>query len=77
MMEATPSYPPCRPGYPLANITHLIIDMDGVLYLGDQPMRCLCEFFAFLRERPIPFILATNNSTRTPRNTSTNWQGWE
>ena len=41
--------------------------MDGVLYLGDQPMPRLCEFFAFLRERPIPFILATNNSTRTPQ----------
>ena len=51
----------------LANITHLIIDMDGVLYLGDQPMPHLREFIAFLRERHIPFILATNNSTRTPK----------
>jgi 4-nitrophenyl phosphatase len=51
----------------LTKITHLIIDMDGVLYLGDKPMRNLREFFAFLRERPIPFILATNNSTRTPQ----------
>ncbi len=51
----------------LATITHLIIDMDGVLYTGDRPMRCLPEFFAFLRERRIPFILATNNSTRTPQ----------
>jgi 4-nitrophenyl phosphatase len=51
----------------LSNITHLIIDMDGVLYLGDQPTRCLREFFAFLRDRRIPFILATNNSTRTPQ----------
>src|SRR5512133_4156759 len=51
----------------LANITHLIIDMDGVLYRGDRPMPCLGEFFAFLRERHIPFILATNNSTRTPQ----------
>jgi 4-nitrophenyl phosphatase len=50
----------------LSNITHLIIDMDGVLYLGDQPMPCLKEFFEFLRERPIHFVLATNNSTRTP-----------
>jgi 4-nitrophenyl phosphatase len=49
----------------LERISHLIIDMDGVLYLGDQPMRCLPEFFAFLRERKIQFILATNNSTRT------------
>jgi 4-nitrophenyl phosphatase len=51
----------------LTKITHLIIDMDGVLYLGDKPMRNLREFFAFLRERPIPFILATNNSTRSPQ----------
>ena len=51
----------------LSHIKHLIIDMDGVLYLGDQPMPRLREFFDFLRERPIPFILATNNSTRTPQ----------
>jgi 4-nitrophenyl phosphatase len=51
----------------LKKITHLIIDMDGVLYLGDRPMPCLREFFAFLRERSIRFILATNNSTRTPQ----------
>jgi 4-nitrophenyl phosphatase len=49
----------------LADIKHLIIDMDGVLYRGDRPMPRLVEFFAFMRERPIKFILATNNSTRT------------
>jgi 4-nitrophenyl phosphatase len=51
----------------LSKITHLIIDMDGVLYRGDQPMPRLREFFTFLRERSIRFILATNNSTRTPQ----------
>ena len=51
----------------LSHIKHLIIDMDGVLYLGDQPMPRLREFFDFLRERSISFILATNNSTRTPQ----------
>lgn len=50
----------------LAAIKHLVIDMDGVLYRGDEPMPCLREFFDFLRNRPIPFMLATNNSTRTP-----------
>ncbi len=50
----------------LADITHLIIDMDGVLYRGDEPVPRLQEFFAFLRRRSIPCILATNNSTRTP-----------
>lgn len=51
----------------LTNITHLILDMDGVLYRGNQPMPRLREFFAFLRERHIPFILVTNNATRTPQ----------
>ncbi len=51
----------------LSDIRHLIIDMDGVLYRGDQPMPLLREFFDFLRERSIPFILATNNSTRMPQ----------
>jgi len=50
----------------LKDITHLIIDMDGVLYRGNRPLPGLKEFFAFLRNRPIPFILATNNSTRSP-----------
>lgn len=51
----------------LSKITHLIIDMDGVLYIGNKPVPCLQEFFAFLRERSIAFTLATNNSTRTPQ----------
>ena len=50
----------------LQKITHLIIDMDGVLYRGDQAMPCLSEFISFLRERPIPFVLATNNSSHSP-----------
>jgi 4-nitrophenyl phosphatase len=50
----------------LKDLTHLIIDMDGVLYRGDQPMPRLAEFFDFLRRRAIGFMLATNNSTRTP-----------
>ena len=50
----------------LIKIKHLILDMDGVLYRGDEPMPRLREFFAFLRERSIPFMLVTNNATRTP-----------
>jgi 4-nitrophenyl phosphatase len=54
----------------LAEITHLILDMDGVLYRGNEPMPRLREFFAFLRGRCIPFMLVTNNATRTPRERS-------
>jgi 4-nitrophenyl phosphatase len=48
-------------------IKHLVIDMDGVLYRGNEPLPGLPEFFGFLRERGIGFRLATNNSGLTPR----------
>ena len=51
----------------LQSVTHLIIDMDGVLWRGDEPMPGLQEFFAFLRQRHIGFVLATNNSSRLPQ----------
>lgn len=50
----------------LREIHNLIIDMDGVLYRGNAPMPGLADFFAFMRERGIRFMLATNNSSRTP-----------
>ena len=40
--------------------------MDGVLYRGNDPLRGLSEFIDFLRARPIPFRMATNNSGSTP-----------
>ena len=49
----------------LRPIENLVIDMDGVLYRGNEAIPGAKEFFTFLRERPIGFILATNNSTRT------------
>jgi 4-nitrophenyl phosphatase len=50
----------------LKSIRNLIIDMDGVLYLGDQPMPGLPAFFDFVRDRDIRFQLVTNNSSLTP-----------
>jgi 4-nitrophenyl phosphatase len=46
-------------------INTLIIDMDGVLWHGDQPLPGLVEFFQTLRKRQIRFILATNNASQT------------
>jgi len=40
-------------------------DMDGVLWRGDRAMPGLIEFFSFLRENKVRFVLATNNATRT------------
>jgi 4-nitrophenyl phosphatase len=47
------------------NIRALIIDMDGVLWHGDQPMPGLTDFFQTLRDQQIRFILATNNARLT------------
>jgi 4-nitrophenyl phosphatase len=54
----------------LADHTHLILDMDGVLYQGSEPMPRLKEFFSFLREKRITLMLVTNNATRTPQERS-------
>ena len=50
----------------LAAIRHVIIDMDGVLWRGDEPLPGLTDFFSFLRGQDIGFILATNNASQTP-----------
>lgn len=50
---------------PIKHIQHLIIDMDGVLWLGDQPLPALIPFFQTLRELNIRFILATNNASKS------------
>jgi len=50
----------------LANISGIVMDMDGVLWRGDMRLPGVVEWFTLLRERKIPFALATNNSTRTP-----------
>jgi 4-nitrophenyl phosphatase len=51
---------------PFKNVRALIIDMDGVLWHGPQPINGLVEFFKALRELQLPFILATNNASLTP-----------
>ena len=50
----------------LNDIDALIIDMDGVLWHGNRPQEGLEVFFAGLRQREIPFVLATNNASLTP-----------
>lgn len=47
------------------NIEALIIDMDGVLWKGNQALPGLIEFFQLLRKQNLAFILATNNASLT------------
>jgi 4-nitrophenyl phosphatase len=50
----------------LNTIQALAIDMDGVLWRGDTPLPGLANFFKFLDRRELPFVLATNNASKTP-----------
>ena len=48
-----------------------LIDMDGVLYRGNQLIPGADRFVTELRERGIPFCFLTNNSQRTRRDVAT------
>jgi 4-nitrophenyl phosphatase len=50
----------------LNDIRALVIDMDGVLWLESTPLPGLIEFIDFLHHRAIPYVLATNNASKTP-----------
>lgn len=44
-----------------------LIDMDGVIYHGAQPIPGAVEFINNLRDEGYPFLFLTNNSQRTSR----------
>lgn len=50
----------------LSWVRGMIIDMDGVLWRGDQVLPGVPELFTHLRQNDIRFVLATNNATATP-----------
>lgn len=50
----------------LDRVRGYVIDMDGVLYRGDAAVPYAREFVDLLDARGVPYIMATNNSTRTP-----------
>ncbi len=50
----------------IQSIRGVIMDVDGVLWRGDEPIPGAAEFIAFLQSRNIPFALATNNSNKSP-----------
>jgi 4-nitrophenyl phosphatase len=52
-----------------ANWTSLrgaLIDLDGVVYTGSEPIPGAAAFLAHARERGLRFLLVTNNSTASP-----------
>lgn len=47
-----------------ARIRGVIADMDGVLWRGDMILPGASEIFRYLHSRHIPYVFATNNSSR-------------
>lgn len=48
----------------LSNLRALLIDLDGVLWVGSQPLPGVAEFFSFLDAHQIRYVLVSNNATR-------------
>jgi 4-nitrophenyl phosphatase len=49
----------------LSKMRGFVIDMDGVLWRGEEMLPGVAEFFAYLQARRLPFVVATNNATAT------------
>lgn len=47
-------------------IRGVILDMDGVIWRGSETLPGVPDFFRWLDAYSIPYVFATNNSTRTP-----------
>jgi len=60
----------------LNTIKHLLIDMDGVLWRGDQPIPGLSDFFESLRAHHVGYAFLTNNGTRTNAEYATKFGGF-
>ncbi|WNR45697.1 TIGR01457 family HAD-type hydrolase [Paenibacillus roseipurpureus] len=43
-----------------------LIDLDGTLYRGHEPIPGAAEFLQWLQQEQLPYLLVTNNSSRTP-----------
>ncbi|MCY3945345.1 MAG: HAD-IIA family hydrolase [Anaerolineaceae bacterium] len=49
----------------LGDIRGVVSDMDGVLWRGDVPLPGLVPFFSLLQDKDLPWVLATNNSSKS------------
>jgi HAD superfamily hydrolase (TIGR01450 family) len=49
----------------LNNIEGFLLDMDGTIYLGEQPLPGSHDFLNYLQQKKIPFFCLTNNSSKS------------
>ena len=48
-----------------SKITHILFDLDGVLFVGDKPIAGAIETLKYLRSKNIPMRFLTNTTTRS------------
>lgn len=56
------------------NYKAYLIDLDGTVYHGSQPIPEAVQFVRYLRERDVPYLFLTNNSTRQPEEVASQLQ---
>jgi len=54
-----------RPRFSLGDVQRLVVDIDGTLLRGSLPLPGLSRFFGFLELRHVPFVVASNNATKS------------
>lgn len=50
----------------LRAVRAVLLDMDGVLYVGNTPLPGVQELFDYLEQRSCAYLCVTNNASRTP-----------
>jgi 4-nitrophenyl phosphatase len=55
-----------RQDFTLDGLEGLILDIDGTLLRGKDPVPGFRRFFGFLRRHGIPFVVVSNNATKSP-----------
>jgi 4-nitrophenyl phosphatase len=58
-------------------IRGLLIDLDGVIYTGREPIPGSAGFLAAARQHGLPFLLVTNNSTASPQQVADRLRGMQ
>ncbi|EAA0391209.1 TIGR01457 family HAD-type hydrolase, partial [Listeria monocytogenes] len=43
-----------------------LIDLDGTIYLGKEPIPAGKRFVESLQKKGLPYLFVTNNTTRSP-----------
>lgn len=50
----------------LRNVRSVLLDMDGVVYVGDEPLPGVQDLLDYLKSTGRKWLFVTNNSSRTP-----------